>query len=157
MNGTFNTGIVDTWHEYEHKAELKVFFKNLQRPKENGHVMKDMEWSYGAEEFCNTFSKKSEQTSCGPSGVTMPYYKFFCEDDQLATFHATLICLPFKYGFSLTRWQQSIQFMLLKIDVPLWEKLHIIQLLEGDFNGGLQYIFATKMIHYADVKKLAAI
>ena len=156
LTGNFNTEDVDEWHEYQHKAELKVFLKNLQRPKEDGQVMKDMQWSYGAEEFRATFSKKSEQTSCGLLGITMPYYKIFCEDDQLAEFHATFMHLPFKYGFSLKRWQQSIQFMLLKLDVPLWEKLRIIQLLEGDFNGGLRYIFATTMMHYADVKKTSS-
>ena len=153
LNGTFDLDVVDAWHEYPHREELKVFIKNLQRPKEDGHPIKDMEWSYGAEEFRATFSKMSEQTSCGLSGITMPYYNFFCEEDQLAEFHATFIRLLFKYGFSLDRWQQSIQFMLLKLSIPLWEKLRIIQLLEGDFNGGLRYIFATKMMHHADVKK----
>ena len=153
LNGTFDIDVVDTWHEYPHREELKVFIKKLQRPKEYGHPIKDMEWSYRAEEFRATFSKKSEQTKCGPSGITMLYYNFFCEDDQLAEFHATFIRLLFKYGFSLDRWQQSIQFMLLKLSDPLWEKLHIIQLLEGDFNGGLRYIFATKIMHHADVKK----
>ena len=99
---------------------------------------------------------KQKQTSCGPSGVTMPYYKIFCEDDDLAEFHAKFIKLPFKYGFSLNRWQQSIQFMLLKTKVPLWEKLRIIQLLEGDFNGGLRYIFASKLMHHADVHKTSS-
>ena len=156
LTGQFDTTKVDTWQEYSHKEELKAFLRNLQRPKEDGKIMNDMQWTYGAEEFRDTFSKKSEQTSCGPSGITMPYYKIFCEDDQLAAFHATFIRLPFKYGFSLKRWQQSIQFMLLKLDVPLWEKLRIIQLLEGDFNGGLHYIFATNMMHHADVKKTSS-
>ena len=111
-----------------------------------------MQWTYGAEEFRATFSKKSENTACGPSGVTMPYYKIFCEDDELAEFHANFICLPFQYRFSLDRWQQSIQFMLLILKVPLWEKLRIIQLMEGNFNGGLKYLFATKMMTYADIK-----
>ena len=81
-----------------------------------------MEWEYGAQEYCDTFSKKSEQTACGPSGITMPYYKIFCNNDESTKFHSS-IRLPFKFGFSLDQWKQSIQFMLLKTKVPHWEKL----------------------------------
>ena len=102
------------------------------------------------------FSKKSEQTACGPSGVTMPYYKSFCEDNELAQFYSSFIRLPFKFGFSLDRWKQSIQFMLLKTKVPHWEKLWIMQLLEGDFKGGLRYIFASKLMHHTDVHKTSS-
>ena len=93
---------------------------------------------YGAAEFRETFSKKTrEDTVCGPSGITIQFYQMFCLDDDLAKLHAIFIYLPFRYGFSLNRWQNSVHFMLMKIDVPLWEKLQIIQLLKGDFNGGL--------------------
>ena len=79
----------------------------------------------------------------------MYFYSMFFEDDELAEFHATIIYLPFKFGFTLTRWQHSVHFMLQKISVPLWEKLRIIQLLEGDFNGGLRYLFGRKLMDYA--------
>ena len=57
--------------------------------------------------------KKRKDTACGPSGITMQFYRMFCLDDELAEMHATFIELPFKYGFSLTRWQQSVHFMLI--------------------------------------------
>ena len=42
-----------------------------------------------------------------------------------------------------------MHFMLMKIEVPLWEKLHIIQLLKGDFNGGLRFIFGQRLLHFS--------
>ena len=46
--------------------------------------------------------------------------------------------------------------MLQKLAIPTWEKLRIIQLLEGDFNGGLQYLFGRKLMHYADVTNISS-
>ena len=46
--------------------------------------------------------------------------------------------------------------MLMKIDVLLWEKLRIIQLMEGDFNGGLRYIFGRKLMHFSIAQKISS-
>ena len=35
-------------------------------------------------------------------------------------------------------------------------KLRIIQLLEGDFNGGLQFIFGWRLMHYSVNKKISS-
>ena len=92
IDETYDTSTVDEWTEYPHQNILKAFLQNLKRPCDcNGKKIPDMQWSYGAAEFQDTFSKKSEDMSCEPSGVTMPYYKIFCEDDDLAEFHATFI------------------------------------------------------------------
>ena len=124
VNGTFNTAVVDEWTDMSHRWELKAFLRHLQLPcDQDGNAIDDMKWNFGLEEFQDTFLKKREDTSCGPSGITMQYYRMFCLDDDLATMHASFIFLPFKYGFSLKRWQQSVHFMLMKIEVPLWEKL----------------------------------
>ena len=154
-DGTFDVDDVDTWHEIQHKDKLKAFLSNLQRPRQdNGDPTPDMEWTFEAAEFRDTFSKKRETTGCGPSGITMHFYRMFCEDDDLAAFHALFIMMPFRYGFTLTRWQQSVHFMLQKISVPKWEKLRIIQLMEGDFNGGLRYLFGRKLMRYADTTNI---
>ena len=156
LTGTFDTDAVDSWEEIEHKDELKAFLRNMRRPlDEQGNQIPDMTWTYGAQEFRDTFSKKRETTGCGPSGITMHFYRIFCEDDALATFHSRFIMLPFRYGFSLDRWQQSVHFMLKKLATPRWEKLRIIQLLEGDFNGGLRYLFGRRLMRYADKHKIS--
>ena len=157
LKGTFNIDDVDTWHEVEHKEELKTFLSNMCRPTDNaGNPIPDMEWTYDANEFRDTFSKKRETTGCGPSGITMHFYRMFCDDDELAEFHAKFIMLPFRYGFTLDRWQQSVHFMLQKLAVPKWEKLRIIQLMEGDFNGGLRYLFGRKLMQYADSTNISS-
>ena len=86
----------------------------------------------------------------------MQFYRIFCPDDELAKFHATFIYLPFRYGFSLKRWQHSVHFMLMKIEVPLWEKLRIIQLVEGDFNGRLRFLFGRKLMHFSANTKISS-
>ena len=157
VNGTFDTSVVDSWSDITHRRELKLFLHHLQRPRAaNGTTIDDMRWEYGPEDFRDTFSKKREDTGCGPSGITMQFYHMFCLDDELATMHASFIYLPFKYGFSLHRWQNSVHFMLMKIDVPLWEKLRIIQLMEGDFNGGLRFIFGKKLMHFSIIHKISS-
>ena len=149
LNGTYDISEVDNWTDVTHRRELKLFLRRLQRPRNSdGQTIDDMKWDYGPEELRDTFAKKREDVSCGPSGITMQFYRMFCLDDDLATLHASFIYLPFKYGFLLKRWQNSVHFMLMKIEVLLWEKLRIIQLLEGDFNGGLRYIFGCKLMHF---------
>ena len=158
LNGTFNIDdYLNQQPQIKYQEELKLFLQHMQRPKnEDGTRIPDMKWEFGPEEFRDTFSKKREDTACGPSGITMQFYRIFCLDDDLAKLHATFIYLPFRYGFSLKRWQQSVHFMLMKIDVPLWEKLRIIQLLEGDFNGGLRYIFGRKLMKFSVKSKTSS-
>ena len=64
--------------------------------------------------------------------------------------------LPLRYGFTLNRWQQSVHFMLKKLAIPKWEKLRIIQLLEGDFTRGLQFLFGRRLMQYVDVHKISS-
>ena len=156
LNGTYTLPHDDEWMDIQHRPQLESLLTHMQRPcTTDGSPIPDMPWTFGVEEFRDTFSKKREDTGCGPSGITMHFYRMFCEDDELANFHATIIYLPFKFGFTLTRWQHSVHFMLQKISIPLWEKLRIIQLLEGDFNGGLRYLFGRKLMDYASRNKIS--
>ena len=151
LTGDFDIdNYMKTLPNIQYRQELKLFLQHMRRPQDDkGQGIPDMKWDFGKDEFRETFSKKREDTACGPSGITMQFYRIFCLDDELANFHATFIYLPFRYGFSLKRWQHSVHFMLMKIDVPLWEKLMIIQLLEGDFNGGLRFLFGRKLMKYS--------
>ena len=157
LAGTFRLEQVDSWQDIKYREELKLFLQHMKWPcDDTGKVIPDMKWDYGPEEFRETFSKKREDTACGPSGITMQFYRIFCLDDDMAKLHATFIYLPLRYGFSLLRWQNSVHFMLTKIDVPLWEKLRIIQLLEGAFNGGLRFIFGRRLMHYSVQTKISS-
>ena len=141
LTGEFDIDtFMNKWPHIQYQPELKLFLQHMQRPKdEAGKWIPDMKWEFGPDEFRETFSKKQEDTACDPSGITMQFYRIFCLDDDLAKLQTTINYLPFRYGFSLKRWQQSVHFMLMKIDVPLWEKLRIIQLLKGESDVYSQY------------------
>ena len=63
--------------------------------------------------------------------------------------HASLIWAAFAMGITYKRWTISWHCMIKKMDKPYINKLRIIQLFEGDFNGGLKYllgkVFMQKM------------
>ena len=66
---------------------LMAFIRHMERPKDkDGHKVKDMEWTYGVEEYRASFSRKSEDTSCGPSGIHMSHWKAGAENETLFDF-----------------------------------------------------------------------
>ncbi len=69
-----------------------AFVKHMERPKdENGDVVPDMDWKYRSDKYCKSFSKKSEDTSCGPSGLHMSHRIATCKDHRLSGLHASFI------------------------------------------------------------------
>ena len=68
--------------------------------------------------------------------------------------HSLLISAPFKYGFSYEDWEISLHCMLQKGDLPLWLRLRIIQLFEGDLNVALNQIFGIRQMQYRDTHHL---
>ena len=49
---------------------------------------------------------------------------------DLVKLHSTFVSLPFMYGFSLSRWQQSLHVMLQKLSDPYIHKLQTVQLFD---------------------------
>ncbi len=128
--------------------ELVVSFR---RPKNNDVTIQDLTWEYGAKQYIDTFSKVNEDTSTGPSGLSMPHWKAACFDIQLASLHATFIELPFKHGITLDRWKQVVHVMIPKKVKPYIDKLRNIQLTEADYNGALKFIIGRKLRNYCNV------
>ena len=100
----------------------------------------EFQWKYGVEEYKATFSKTRESTACGPSGLHMSHWKAALERDEIMRVHAFFIWSAFQFGFSYPRWEVSWHCMLQKKDYPFSQKMRIIQLFEGDFNGALKYL-----------------
>ena len=94
------------------------------------------------------FKVKSAETSCGPSGLSMPHWKAAAEDDLLSEIHSMLITAPFQYGFSYDAWEVSLHCMLLKDKLPYWLRLRIIQLFEADFNVALNLILGRRQMFF---------
>jgi hypothetical protein len=131
------------------KEELNAFIRALAKPRNTiGTFLPDFEWEYGIKEFCATFRRTRESTSCGPSGLNMSYWKAVSEDDDIARVHSLLIEKAFRHGFSYPRWQESWHCMLQKKDKPYIHRLRIIQLFEGDFNGALKYLLGRLLMYH---------
>ena len=140
--------------EYNASGTITQYFiEACKRPITNtGDEVEPMEWKYGIEEYKNTFSKTSEDTACGPSGIHMSHWKIALERERLMRVHSFYIWAAFNLGFSYERWEVSWHCMLQKKDKPYAQKLRIIQLFEGDMNGALKYFMGRMLMRYATSK-----
>ena len=136
LNGTLDSKYYSKFYPTFQK-EAEIFMKQM---KYNKHC-KAMDWNFGKKEYKELFGKTRENTSCGPSGLHMSHWCAALEHDNIMEVHSTFIWAAFKLGISYTRWQISWHCMIQKLSQPYSHKLRIIQLFEGDFNGGLKYIF----------------
>ena len=129
---------------------LKSFIKAMARPHNaEGTQVKTFRWKYGLEEYKQTFSKTRESTACGPSGLHMSHWKVAMERDCIASLHAFFIWASFQFSFTYPRWEVSWHCMLQKKKFPFTQKLRIIQLFEGDFNGGLKFLLGRRLMQHA--------
>ena len=81
---------------------LLEFVKQMAQPLKNGAVIPDMEWQYGPEEYRDSFSKKSEDTSCSPSGLHTSHWKVACDDEELCALHTKFIEIAFELASHTT-------------------------------------------------------
>ena len=139
-------GRVDTqWYarKYpQYEEEVNEFLKQMQY----SNMSKKMQWQFGSQEYQDLFSKTREETSCGPSGLHMSHWKAALQNEDILEVHATLTWAAFSLGYSYTRWNVSFHSMLMKMKKPYVTKLRIIQIFEGDMNGGLKYLFGRELM-----------
>ena len=151
INGTFDYNRIDDMEEIKHKEELKRILKALKKKEgPDGQPLPNVASTITKEDFQGMFKVKRAETSCGPSGLSMPHWKAAAEDDTLSEIHAMLITAPFVYGFSYEAWEVSLHCMLLKDELPYWLRLRIIQLFEADFNVALNLIFGRRQMYFRD-------
>lgn len=127
---------VDT-ASYPASKELDAILSQLKRITDT-HDSEDL----SEEAYRKLYRKIRESTASSPSGLHYGHYKAAVETSLGSTILHRLTTLPFEYGLSLKRWQQSLHFMLQKKDLPYIQKLRIIQLFEADFNTTLKMIFS---------------
>ena len=131
--------------------EAAILFKHFiaamkYAETEDGRQIPEYIWKYGVEEYKNTFSKTRESTACGPSGLHMSHWKAALEREPLMRVHLFFIWAAFQFGFSYSRWEISWHCMLQKKEYPYSQKMRIIQLFEGDFNGALKYLMGRRLM-----------
>lgn len=98
-------------------------------------------------QFSNAFKITRESTSSSPSGRHYTLWKALAVQDDIAEHLATMMSLPFMYGFAPQRWTRSIDVMLEKKKGE--RKIHlmrIIGLLEADFNVALKILFTQQVM-----------
>ena len=133
--------------------ELSVFMKAITHPNTqtnpNKHV--PLLQSYiKQEKFERLFRETPERTSSSPSGLHIGQYKAIFSDQELAAIETLAINIPFQYGFSYERWQNSTHIMLKKEALPYIHRLRIIQLFEADFNAALKILYSHRMMPHGD-------
>ena len=154
LDGSFDATILQDENRSD-VATLMAFVKHMERPRDkDGSQIPDMEWTYGAEEYQASFSKKNENTSCGPSGLHMSHWIAACDDEELSELHASFIEASFRIGLPYERWQTSYHAMIQKKGRAWANAMRIIQLLEGDYNAGLRFLIQRKGVAYAEKKNI---
>lgn len=124
------------------------------------------------DDFISAWMKFRESTASSPSGRHYGHYKTaafaatappFTADGNnnplyypdLAVLHSRMCTLPLQYGFSLPRWQNSVNAMLEKSSGSRRvEKLRIIHLFEADFNFVLKLIWGRRLMRFAETHNL---
>ena len=129
-------------HYPNYEQEANAFLQNMQR----NTMSKEMTWKFGVDEYKNLFSKTREDTSCGPSGLHMSHWKIAVQSEEIMEVHSTMTWAAFSLGYSYQRWNISFHSMLMKLHRPYVTKLRIIQIFEGDMNGGLKFLFGKELM-----------
>ena len=131
--------------------ELDALLTSLQYATTTpGTKITEMSNDISLEEYKTLFTKTGEMTASSQSKTHMGHYKASCERDNIALVHLSIMQVPFKYGFSLNRWQHSLHCMLLKKELPYIDKLRIIQLIEADFNAAMKILLSRRLMRHAD-------
>lgn len=117
----------------------------MNQGQRKANILTPITTDISIEQLRKTFEKTKESTSSSPSSINMGHYKIASHNHMLREIISLQMSIPFRNGFTTTRWQQSMHIMLEK------EKgnnninnLRIIQLVEADYNAALKiYMRAT--------------
>jgi hypothetical protein len=128
LNGVYN------FKTNELTAEQQEWIRQLKRTDQEARQEARVEVKISHDDFVSAWSKYRESTASSPSGRNYGYYKAAAvaakvpkflgkgEDripnplwyPELASIHALMTSMPLQHGFTLPRWQRSINLMLEK-------------------------------------------
>ena len=100
---------------------------------------------------CNEFwNKMKEKIQSSKSNKHVGTYKAATRNTTNSIIQARLMSIPYQTGYSLKRWQESLNVSLLKKQEKYTpEDLRTIWYMEADCNGGSKIHFARRMMHRA--------
>ena len=97
---------------------INTFIQCMKRPSTIPATEQiDLEITY--KDFQELFKTTKEDTASSPSGLHIGHYKACAKSDYLSKIMAAFMCIPFKYGITIERWEQSLHCMLQKDPLPL--------------------------------------
>jgi hypothetical protein len=103
-----------------------------------------------AKRFHKAITVTPEKTSSSPSGLNYSIYKVAIQDSYITSVLSKLALTPFRYGFTLDRWKNVTQVMIKKKAEPIFDKLRIIELFEGDYVAVVKSFMRELMGHLMD-------
>eukprot|EP00957_Ditylum_brightwellii_P063789 4840248-Ditylum_brightwellii.AAC.1 len=93
-------------------------------------------------QYKGLFKSQDETTSLSPSGCHYGHYKAVLVSDTISQVHAWMMSTPFLVGFTPTRLQTALDFMLEKdVSSPKITRLQIIVIVEGNMNAIMKVIW----------------
>ncbi len=102
------------------------------------------------EDFIRHWRRSWERTSSSYSGLHYGHYKASIDCPRVAEFHALITELAFSQGYSLSRWQSSLQVLLEKKPGAIRiSDLRALGLLEADFNSAMKILVGHHMVRQA--------
>jgi len=102
------------------------------------------------DDFIRHWWRSREWTSSSYSGLHYGHYKASVDCPRIAEFHALITEMAFNHGYSLTRWQSSLQVLLEKKPGTIRiSDLRALGLLEADFNSAMKILVGHRMVRQA--------
>ena len=104
--------------------------------------------------FTKSWRKMTEKTSS--RGIHFGHYKATVEDNDLMKLHYHLAEIPFRTGYSPSRWRSANNVMILKKQGNTnVDKLRTLVLFESDFNHNNKFLGRSMMHHMIDNNLIA--
>jgi hypothetical protein len=108
-------------------------------------------------EYASSWKKVKERTSSGPSGLTIPHMKAHGQSNLLTRVDSIMANLPFRHGFSPTRWRKGLDVMIeKKPGARRLDSLRAILLYEADFNQNNKRL-GREMLYQAEIHDAVAV
>ena len=140
LDGSFDT-------TYELSPEITQFFAALkQTPQEK--TLRPILGTITSDQFQQMFKRAREKTSSDTRTLNYSLWKCIARSDFISGFAATLLSLPFSYGFVNTHWTHMSDFMLeKKPGIRQIHTLRIIGKVAAEFNTCLKFFIGHQAMH----------
>eukprot|EP00957_Ditylum_brightwellii_P147507 11233059-Ditylum_brightwellii.AAC.1 len=136
--GNFNQNITENLPALNHWLQHII-----QRSAPKGSIKVDLT----LQQYKVLFKLQDKNTSSSPSGHHYSHYKAALVYDTINQVHAWMMSMLFLNGFTPTRWQTALDFMLEKdVGSPKITHLRIIVIVEGNMNAIMKVIWNCQLV-----------